>query len=199
MNAISDLRGRGEPRLRFTRRFDKIVELLTHLAEVRPGRTQYQAVKLFYLADKEHFNRHGRPITYEIYYALDYGPVASTALDLIKGDATTLRQAHISRLPIKIEHKGNLYFLSAAERPIDRDVFSKSDLRVFDEIVAKYGDKSFDELYQLTHRHPAYRNAWDSRPGRSKRSLIYYEDMLDDSPMKEEIIEELEPISSAIR
>lgn len=35
-------------------------------------------------------------------------------------------------------------------------LFSKSDLRVLDEVVAKYGDKKFYDLYQITHRHFAY-------------------------------------------
>lgn len=201
MNAYNDLRigRRQRPRLNFQRRFDKIIELLVHLTEIKPGRDQYQAVKLFYLADKEHFNRYGRPITFEVYYALDYGPVASTALDLIKGDSRTLREAKLPKLPISIQKLDRLYLLRKAERGADINVFSKSDLRVFDEIVAQYGEKSFDELYQLTHRHPAYRNAWDQKLSDEKRALIFYEDMLDDSPVKEEIIEDLEHVSMAMR
>lgn len=201
MNALSEVRLHGprKPRLRFQRRFDKIIELLVRMAEIKPNRDQYQAVKLFYLSDKEHFNRYGRPITFEIYYALDYGPVASTALDLIKGNSHTLREAGISRLPISIQRLDKLYLLRKAERAVDLDVFSKSDLKVFDEIVAEYGDRSFDDLYQITHRHAAYRNAWDHKPSNDRRALIFYEDMLDDSPNKEEIIEDLEPISLALR
>lgn len=201
MNAITSTTGKrpGQPRLRFKPRLDKIVELLVYLAEIKPNRDQYQAVKLFYLADKEHFNRYGRPITYETYFALDYGPVASSALNLIKGIQNTLNAARISRLPIEIEKRDGIFLLTKAERKPFCDLFSKSDLRVFNETVETYGDKSFGDLYNITHNHAAYKNAWDSRIGEPKRAKIFYEDMLDDTPSKEEIIEELETVSEFLR
>jgi hypothetical protein len=36
-----------------------------YLASKRPGVDKYQAVKFFYLADREHLNRFGRPITFD--------------------------------------------------------------------------------------------------------------------------------------
>ena len=47
--------------LEFKPKLDKIVELLLYLAYVRPGADKYQVVKLFYLADREHLIRFGRP------------------------------------------------------------------------------------------------------------------------------------------
>src|ERR1700739_3442083 len=72
--------------LEFKPKFDKILELLVYLSFTKPGADHYQAVKFFYLADKEHLNRYGRPITYEKYCALPYGPVASNVLDLLRGN-----------------------------------------------------------------------------------------------------------------
>jgi hypothetical protein len=104
------------------------------------------------LADKKHFNQFGRPITFEAYYALDYGPVASSALDLIKGEVITLRAAGIPGLPIQITKHDNIFTLDNPERASNRELFSRSDLRVFDEIVAEYGGKGFKELYDITHQ-----------------------------------------------
>lgn len=66
--------------LTFQPKLDKIVELLLYLAHTRPGADKYQAVKFFYLADREHIRRYGRPITFGDYVAMSYGPVASNAL-----------------------------------------------------------------------------------------------------------------------
>src|SRR5882672_10637583 len=89
--------------LEFKPKYDKIVELLLYLAHKRPGADKYQAVKFFYLADREHIRRYGRPITFDNYYALSYGPVASTALDLLNGASPAMLGANENTLPFKIE------------------------------------------------------------------------------------------------
>jgi hypothetical protein len=187
-----------KPRLNFKPKIDKILEALVYLAHKRPGADQYQAVKLFYLSDVEHFNRYGRPITYETYYALDYGPVASTALDLIKQHRLVMKKAGIKSLPIKTEQRDNIIILAEPLRGVDYEVFSKSDLRVLDEMIAEHGNKSFDELYKLTHSHFAYDIAWKNR-GDANRSLMYYEDMLGEGSRKAELLEDLEQIAEHMR
>jgi uncharacterized phage-associated protein len=199
MNApVSVLRPEG-PRLKFKPKLDKIVELLVYLAHKRPSADQYQAVKFFYLADREHFNRYGRPITFEMYYALDYGPVASTALDLIKQRPSVMKRAGLNELPIKTEKKDKIIFLSEPARSVNYEVFSKSDLAVFDEIIDKYGNLSFGELYKLTHSHFAYEIAWNTRRDGGKRAPMYYEDMLEEGPRKAALLQTLEPIAEHMR
>ena len=185
---------RGPPRLTFTRRLDKIVELLVHLSGFMPHRDQYQAVKILYLADREHFNRYGRPITFERYVALYYGPVASSALDMIKGDAKTLKEAGIPHLPITISKVGKIYKLDAPQRQPDYEIFSKSDLKVFESVALEHGNREFDDLFNLTHSHEAYKNAWGDRGSKSS-APIYYEDMLDITQNKAELIQDLESIA----
>src|SRR5690349_1605434 len=129
--------------LDFRPKLDKIVELLLYLADRLPGADKYQAVKFFYLADREHLARYGRPITYDNYYALWYGPVASKALDLIEGDKWVMRAAKIERLPFKTvigkaPNGSETIFLSEPSRKVNFDLFSKSDIRTFDEIIEKY-------------------------------------------------------------
>jgi hypothetical protein len=189
--------------LKFRPKYDKIVELLLHLAHARPGADKYQAVKFFYLADREHINRHGRPITFEQYYAMDYGPVASNALNLLEGDAITFERAGIEKLPFEIE-KGKLKngkattYLGKPLREVDLDLFSKSDLQVFDEIVEKYRDATFDDLFKLTHDHFAYIEAWTKRRFGQKRAEMHYDDMVEGAN-KEGLLEDLMPISASMR
>lgn len=187
--------------LKFKPKIDKIVELLLYLAHKRPNADKYQAVKFLYLADKEHLNRYGRPLTFEVYYALDYGPVASTALDLLNGQLWPLKNSGFTELPFRTEtgqapNGKTTTFIREPFRAVDYDVFSKSDLCVFDEILEKYGNCSFDELFKLTHEHPAYRRAWDSKGLFSRRALMAYEDMIDESERKADLIEDLEPVSA---
>ncbi len=87
-------------RLDYKPKLEKIVEILLYLAHKRPNADHYQAIKLLYLADKMHLNSYGRPITFETYYALPYGPIGTHALNMIKGQKAALKQARIKKLPI---------------------------------------------------------------------------------------------------
>jgi hypothetical protein len=160
-----------------------------YLAHKRPGADKYQAVKFFYLADREHFRRYGRPITFDNYYALWYGPVASSALDLLNGASPALLGGSEKALPFKIE-KGTVKtkggketettFIREPLRPVNPEIFSKSDLQVFDQIISKYRNASFDDLYNETHKHFAYLNAWENRRHGGDRAEMFYDEMVDD-------------------
>jgi uncharacterized phage-associated protein len=194
-------RARVRMALTYKPKREKILELLLYMAHKRPNADQYQTVKFFYLADTAHFNRYGRPITYEQYFALPYGPVASNTLNLIKGHQRTLNAFNlktIDDLPVKIEKLDQLIYVKGPKRAVNYEVFSKSDIAVFDEILKEYGAHSFDDLYQLTHRHFAYRNAWDNRAADSRSAPMTYDDMFDESAKKKSFIEDTESIAHAL-
>lgn len=188
--------------LKFRPKLEKIVELLLYLAEKRPNSDKYQAVKFLYLADREHFNRYGRPITFDMYYALRYGPVGSNAMDLLKGDPRTLSAAGLEDLPFRTEEvepspgEKKLLYIREQKRAVDMDVFSKSDVRVFDEIIAKYGDCTFQQLYDITHDHFAYKDAWENRGWLTRRAEMDYAKMIEDEKKRERVIDDLEPVSA---
>ena len=185
--------------LRFRPQLDKIVELLLYLSHVRPNADKYQAVKFLYLADKEHLNRYGRPITFETYYALPYGPIATHAMDLLERNAAVMTDAGIGELPFEVEDLDKITYIRVPKRAVDHDIFSKSDLAVFDEIIKKYGNFSFYQLYQLTHSHFAYKNAWEKRRRGAKRAKISYNDMVDETARKQEFINDISPVSQHMR
>ncbi|MEA3121246.1 MAG: hypothetical protein QOH33_792 [Paraburkholderia sp.] len=191
--------------LKFRPKLDKIVELLLYLAHTRPGADKYQAVKFLYLADREHFQRYGRPITFDNYYAMWYGPVASNALDLLHGHNWTLFRAGIKSLPFKTEpgtvktrsgKDTDTIFIREPLRKVNTDIFSTSDLEVFDEIIARYGNASFDDLYEMTHKHPAYMKAWNNKPENEKRAEMAYEEMIEDDARRKSLVDDLTPVSA---
>jgi uncharacterized phage-associated protein len=190
--------------LKFRPKLDKIVELLLYLAHKRPGADKYQAVKFFYLADREHFKRYGRPITFEDYYALWYGPVASNALDLLHKKYWTMHRAGIKELPFKTEigtvktksgKETQTTFIREPLREVNTDIFSKSDLEIFDEILQQYGNASFDELFDMTHEHFAYLNAWNNRR-QGDRAEMFYDEMVDDLDRRKSLVEDLSPVAA---
>jgi hypothetical protein len=189
--------------LDFRPKLDKIVELLLYLAYKRPGADKYQAVKFFYLADREHLNRFGRPITFDNYYALWYGPIASKALDLLEHDDSVLEEAGLDELPFETEpgkakNGSDTIYIRDPKRLVNFDLFSKSDLRVFDEVIEKYRDASFDELMNLTHKHEGYKVAWGTRKV-GNRAPMFYEEMIDDPDRRAALVEDVEPVAAHMR
>lgn len=188
--------------LNFRPNLSKIVELLLYLAHKKPGSDKYQAVKFFYLADREHLTRYGRPITFESYYALPYGPVASKAKELLEEDRWTMKEAGINVLPFRTQkkarsgpNKSDLVVIGEPLRDVDFDIFSRSDLKVFDEILEKYGDLNFQQLFEITHDHFAYKRAWRDR-GHMKRSEMRYEEMIDDEELRKKIVADIGPVAA---
>jgi hypothetical protein len=78
---------------------------------------------------------------------------------------------------------------------VDTDLLSKSDLEVFDEIIEKYRNALFEDLFEVTHEHFAYVNAWNNRR-EGDRAEMFYDEMIDDIKRRESLVEDLSPVSA---
>jgi len=174
-------------RVKFTPKPDKIVDSILYLALKDIEIDQYKAVKLLYLADREHLRRFGRPITFDKYVAMEFGPVASCAFDILKGKERM--GVKPSDLPFELRKLDKITLVKNPKRDIDRSIFSKSDLMILDQIAEEYGSKSFGELYELTHSHFAYDRAWKHR--KSKADEMRFEDFLAEDASKEDRVSDL--------
>ena len=181
----------------FKPKIDKIVETLLFLSHKGLDLNAYRAVKLIYLADLAHLQRFARPITFDRFTAMENGPVASATYDILKAGANgkkrKIKCAKVifdpAILPFDCGSMApdNEIYINNPKRVVDGKVFSRSDLRVLEEIVDEYGTKSRDELYDITHAHLSYKNAWNKRGDRNHHWMAV-EDMIGDKP---ELVEEL--------
>src|SRR5450759_3452798 len=70
--------------IRFRFDQDRSVAAVVYLAsKLIEGLDKYKLSKLLFLADKFHLVQYARPITGDEYYALPYGPVPSSILNLL--------------------------------------------------------------------------------------------------------------------
>lgn len=70
----------------------KIIQAVCYILGRIGKANKLKLVKLLYLADKCHLVRYGRTITGDEYWAMDYGPVGSTAKDILGFDEAFLSQ-----------------------------------------------------------------------------------------------------------
>jgi len=183
----------------FLPKYDKIVETLLFIAHKCSGIDQYRTVKIMYLADKLHFEKYSRPITFDVYFAFKNGPVGSNAYDLLKSNQYALRRAKIEELPIRLEKMDNLILMKEPMRAINYDLFSKSDVKILENVIDEYAHKTFGEIFDETHEHFAYQNAWGNRIDGQKRAPMKYIDLMEDGERKAIYIEEKLPVSNFVR
>lgn len=128
--------------------------------------TQYDIVKTLFLADRQHLNEWGRPITYDNYVAMQHGPVPSLSYAFLKEDAFQLQKYAVT-IPWKriALEKGKFHYADCQGDQFE-SYLSESDREALDlafEVVRKY---SFPQVRRLTHEDAAYVDAWRDDPDR---------------------------------
>ena len=148
--------------------FEKALEAVVYLAAKDiPAFDKYKICKLLFLADKYHLVRFGRPITGDRYFALPHGPVPTAILKLLTKavDGKTDDTRVDTLLEVLAIDRSPLYprFSVKDSAQMTYERLSKSDREALDEIVTRFGAKTFDELKVLTHGMVAYEKAWSKR------------------------------------
>jgi uncharacterized phage-associated protein len=167
--------------------FEKALAALVYLAskpQAVPALDKYKAGKLLFLADKHHLVRYGRPILGDFYRALDYGPIPQKTMDHLHSlvDDRRQRTPEGTRLAkvLAVERRYQYPRFTANAEP-DLAVFSVSERRALDHVIAEHGKRSFDELKALTHEMPAYKKALARAKG-VRAVHMRYEDFFEEDP-----------------
>ncbi|MEM9599434.1 MAG: Panacea domain-containing protein [Pseudomonadota bacterium] len=180
------------PRIAFPVKREKVIETMLYVVSKGLSPSAYKIVKLIYLADRAHMREYGRPVSFDHYVAMENGPVASFAYDVMKGVGVNQWE-----LPFRLVKEGGRTYIEDPKRPINRKLFSKSDLQVLDETIQKYGNWSFRQLWDETHDHAAYKRAWG---GSTKGAHpMRFEDFFEGIDGADVIIEELEQVAPYMR
>ncbi len=109
-------------------------------------------------------NKHGRPITFDNYVAMEHGPVPSLAYDALKPKFRYRKNFGEERPWVFQSKKGaEQVRLFTAKRPAETDYLSKTDIESLDRAQDAVSSLTFGQLRRLTHGDPAYIEAWDRR------------------------------------
>jgi uncharacterized phage-associated protein len=172
----------------------RILESILFLIEEGVGKgaplTQYQIVKSLFLADLHHLQNYGRPITFDNYAALEFGPVPETAYDILKPSSRPIPGEEENWPLWEREPAGGKAFRYVRpKRSANKRVLSKSDQLALGEAMETAIKLPFGRIVDITHKHPAYEKAWSSR-GTKMSMRMDYKLLLpdDDSELLEEIV-----------
>jgi uncharacterized phage-associated protein len=178
--------------------FEKAKAVLLYLASKDvPALDKYKICKLFFLSDKHHLVKYGRPITGDKYCALQYGPIPSATLNIIDGViAGQLLDPYVASVAEAVEldrQFENPRFKAIAA--YDASKLSQSDLMAIDHVIADFGRMGFAELKAITHAMIAYKRAWSEKPeGRNAADMDFEQFFEEDSDAvagaREEMLED---------
>lgn len=127
--------------------------LLTKLPSAQAEKIKL--IKLLYLADKYHLIRYGRTITNDDYYAMEFGPVGTTAKDVLSFDKYNLSSKEYKYLTTLIEKKDD-YTFAAKKTEISFIMLSQTDKEALDFVVEYFGNMDQWQLQEYTHQYPEW-------------------------------------------
>ena len=139
----------------------RILETLLYLMSKRDSLSQYPIVKSVFLADRQHLNEVGRPITFDNYVAMEQGPVPSLIYNLLVLP-NTFEEIYHSPRPWSVTRVGKRNLYRASRKP-NLEVLSQTDQETLDENFKKVIILNKDQLAKLLHSDPAYKEAWGGR------------------------------------
>lgn len=152
-----------------------------------PGIDLHSLLKACYFADKKHLNEHGRPIFGAVYRAMRYGPVPLEIYEMAKGEAYWLAEMRRNQYPWRID--GYQLRLESNEAA-NTGSLSESDMEALKAGLSKSRSMTFDDRTAATHGPD-----WQA----AELGVMRYEDMIEETPQKEEMVAYLRETARFIR
>jgi hypothetical protein len=188
--------GTTKPLPKLVPNYKKILEAILYLINEadRCGLyvTEFDIDKSMFLADVKHLNEYGRPITFDNYVAMVHGPVPSATRDILQPNFKS--EPHYKdawppwdREPSPSDGPKAFKFFRPKPKENSR-VLSKSDIGALMDALLIVKSLRFGGVKDLTHKHPAYLDAWVEN-GTSGAYDFNYAKLLD-SP-DDELLEDL--------
>ena len=141
-----------------------------YLIQEEGGTINYmKLIKLMYMADRKRLLRRGRPITFDVYCSLDYGPILSRTLNLITHGAAP----GVNSFWMKCISAPKDFMVSIAEEDFPTDSLSEAEVSAIKETYNELGHFDEWELVDWTHKNL---EEWQDPEGSSIR--IEYHDIL---------------------
>lgn len=149
--------------------------------------TQYDIVKTVFLADRAHLNKYGRPVTYDNYVAMKFGPVPSLVYDVLKENHQALSRVGIGALPWSRreapEIGKNCFVYDTPQCEPSEDVLSPTDMDSLEDALVVVKSLGFGQIKKLTHEDQAYIDAWEDEGDQQRFPMSYT--LLFDNPNRD--------------
>ena len=134
----------------------KALNALLYLADKANNKDMMSLFKLLFFSEMEHMNVWGRSITGDRYIAMENGPVPSCLYDIVKavrGDGYYRTEGEKFKKYFIVEK----WMFVTPKRQAAMNVLSMSEIKIFDQMIAKYRDYTPEQLSEVSHGY-AWKN-----------------------------------------
>jgi len=161
--------------------YRKATQALNFLTRRGDGLTKLTLLKLIYFADRYHLRKYGRAVTNDQYWAMQFGPVASSVKEIAELDSLGGSERHYAMkyLTHGVPADGEKEFLVKSRAEVDEGVFSASDLEALSFAWDTFGGKQ-SALVNITHKYPEWLKHEGSLKGGQSRVQMDLLDFFDD-------------------
>jgi len=165
----------------------KIIQSICYILRGIKRANKLKLVKLLYLSDKYHIINYGRTVTGDEYWAMDYGPVGSTAKDILSMDKDFLSIEYEEASKFLKKKGDHDFVIGETCSDDDLDLLSDTDKEAIDFVLKKFGEFSSGDLINYTHKYPEWAQYEEIFKNKlSKRQRIGTEELL--SLLEDDII-----------
>jgi uncharacterized phage-associated protein len=169
--------------------YKKVTQALNFFAQKKDGKiNKMKAIKLIYLADRLHLRKYGRPVVGDIYWAMKLGPVGSRAKDV--AELAAIPQGFLAYAKKYIKPVDEKKQTLSSLKPVDLDVFSKTDVECLQAVYAEFSDKDQFELAEITHKFPEWLKHKKQLDAGTKRVKMDYHDFFTNTPKADDFFVE---------
>jgi len=133
-----------------TKNRDKNGALLAYICQNVKGINLRKLIKLVYLIDEKFVRNRCFPLTWFTYYAWEKGPVSPEVYNIKNGNFSehvSCRKNSEGQNIISPVLKNNYQLIK------NMDYFSQYEMSLIDSVIYEFGNKSADELSDLTHKN----------------------------------------------
>ena len=158
--------------------YEKATQAINYLAVRAGGQIEkLKALKLYWAADRYHLRKYSRHVVADAYYAMEYGPVASSVKDFAEDSeflSAAEREYRNRFLRIDPGHT-----ISSVSGP-DSSLFSESDLEALDFAYDNLAHLDRWELSDLSHKYPEWKKHEEQLKRGASRVYMSIEDFFED-------------------
>lgn len=167
------------PPIRFRFAARKAYAAICWMVAEKSGVDLHALLKACYFADKDHLNKHERPIFGATYRAMPFGPIPIEIYDMAKCEPLSLADMGIDHFPWKLDG----YKLHPdLNTDVELGDLSASDQELLNNGFQRSNSMTFNQRTADTHGRD-----WQA----ARLGIMNYEDMIDDGPHKAALVEHL--------
>jgi uncharacterized phage-associated protein len=153
----------------------KILESILYVIEYgeKMGKTvtQFDISKTIFLADYRHLSEYGRPVSFDNFVAMKFGPVPSLTYDMLKPSFNWslcgLQKAPWVTRDLSPTQREYIH----PSRSSNRNKLSSSDIAALEQAFKDVKAMGFEKTSDFTHKLPAYIEAWEKRGTRKMNEM----------------------------